>query len=62
MDAELLVAAIVLAVCVAMLARMAIGQRRRDRLDAGIERTARSVNQRTRTLWHRRRLHDQAER
>ena len=62
MTAESLLAAIGLAVCVALLVRMAIGQRRRDQLDAGLQRTARRLHQRSRALWQRRRVRGQAER
>jgi hypothetical protein len=60
--AETMLAAIGLAVCVVLLVRMAIGQRRRDRLDAGLQRSARQLRQDSRGLWQRRRLRGQAER
>jgi hypothetical protein len=62
MTAETLLAAIGLVVCVALLLRMAIGQRRRERLDAGVQHTARALRERGRALWRRRRTRGQAER
>jgi hypothetical protein len=46
---EQLLAAVVLAACVAMLARMAIGERRRRRLDAALREAGHSA----RRLWLR---------
>lgn len=62
MAAETLLAALGLAACLVLLARMAIGARRRRRLDEYVQRAARALQLRARTLWRQRRLRDQAER
>jgi hypothetical protein len=60
--AQTLFAALGFAVCVVLLVRMAIGQHRRDRLDAGLQRTARALHRRGRALWQRRRLRGEVQR
>jgi hypothetical protein len=62
MSAEALLAAVVLLACVAALARMALGERRRQRLDASLQHHARQLSQRGRALWRQRRLSGQARR
>jgi hypothetical protein len=62
MTAEVLLAAIGLAACVVMLARMAIGARRRDRLDAWLRHRWVAIERGARGLWGRRRERQQATR
>ena len=54
MNAERVLAAIVLVVCVALFARLLIGARRRAQLDAVLRRTARSVRDAVMSIRHRR--------
>ncbi len=51
---EKLFAAFVLAVCVALFARLLVGARRRARLDAAVKRGTRRGVQSARALWQRR--------
>jgi hypothetical protein len=61
MGSEIL-AAVVLLACVAALVRMALGERRRQRLDATLQHHGRRLSQRARSLWRQRRLSGQARR
>jgi len=62
MNAEKLLAALGLLVCLVLLARMMIGRLRRERLDAWLGRLVQSLRLRTRGLWRQRRLHGEAAR
>jgi hypothetical protein len=62
MNAEMLFAAIGLAACVALLGRMAIGPRRRDKVDASVRRLWRAVKLGVRSAWRRREVRDDATR
>ncbi|MCC6852150.1 MAG: hypothetical protein GX886_08545 [Comamonadaceae bacterium] len=62
MSVETLLAAVGLALCLVLLARMALGARRRARLDALVQRAARGLEHRVRSRWRRHRLHGQAAR
>ena len=62
MNAEALLAALGLAVCVVLLLRMAIGPARRARLDRLLTRATRDVRQRAQGLWRRTLQRDQARR
>jgi len=62
MSVQTLLAAIGLAVCLVLLARMALGARRRLRLDTLMQRAARGLHGRAQALWRQRRLQGRAER
>jgi hypothetical protein len=62
MSAEALLAAVVLVACLVALVRMGLGERRRQRLDAALERRGRAFVERARALWRRRRVRGQAQR
>ncbi len=49
---ESVLAAIVVALCVMMLLRMALGERRRQRVDAVVLRLAASLRRFRHTVWH----------
>lgn len=49
MSVETLLAAVGLALCLVLLARMALGARRRARLDALVQRAARGLEHRVRS-------------
>jgi hypothetical protein len=54
MNAERVLAAVVLTVCVALFVRLLIGERRRARLDATLWRAGESVRRAVMTVRHRR--------
>jgi len=54
MNAERVLAAVVLAVCVALFVRLLVGARRRARLDAALRRAAQSVRGAVVSVRHRR--------
>lgn len=58
---ERVFAAIVLAVCLAMLLRLVIGERRRWRLDAFVRRTWFKARHAVRSVWHWRDTRREAE-
>lgn len=62
MNAEQLLAALGLAGCLALLLRMAIGRRRRARIDARLAHVMQTLTLRARALWRQRRLHGEAAR
>ncbi|MBS0305000.1 MAG: hypothetical protein JSR43_06415 [Proteobacteria bacterium] len=62
MGVDKLLATLGLIACLLLLARMAIGPRRRRRLDARLQQTAHGLVQRARALWRQQRLHNQATR
>jgi len=62
MRAEVLLAAIGLVVCVVLLLRMAIGARRRERIDAAVVGSARRLRAQLQGRWRQRRLRGQVKR
>jgi len=59
---EKILAVLVVAICVALLLRLAIGERRRGRVDAALRRWGIAARARARALWHWRATRRQAER
>lgn len=59
---EKVLAGIVLALCVGLFVRLLVGERRRYRLDAWLQRSAATLAQRARLLWHWRRTRREAQR
>lgn len=62
MTAETLLATLGLVVCLLLLGRMAIGERRRSRLDARLQQAARTLSLRARAMRRQRQVRGQAER
>jgi hypothetical protein len=59
---EKVLAGIVVALCVGLFARLLVGERRRQRLDAWLQRSAAALARQARSLWHWRAARKEAQR